>query len=178
LDDGYWPAFSTLKPRSTHVTWDTIGEGFVKELDFGRIWLRLNDNDEGEKDDVIAEWKGDVRDFLERTLDGRARFTLSGDDTKGTSTVEIESRFVPVPVKLEARESINNQGTLRVELIDGRDIVAADRGGKSDPYAVFSLNGNKVFKSQTKKKTLSPEWNESFVVGVVSDSHYHLCSSP
>jgi Ca2+-dependent lipid-binding protein len=61
-----------------------------------------------------------------------------------------------------------DQGTLRVELVDGRDIVAADRGGKSDPYAVFSLNGNKVYKSQTKKKTLSPEWNETFVVGVVS----------
>jgi Ca2+-dependent lipid-binding protein len=85
-----------------------IGEGFVKELDFGRIWLRLNDNDEGEKDDIIAEWKGDVKDFLSRTLDGPARFTLSGDDSKGTSTVEIETRFVPVPVTLEPRESINS----------------------------------------------------------------------
>jgi Ca2+-dependent lipid-binding protein len=61
-----------------------------------------------------------------------------------------------------------DQGMLRVELVEGRDILAADRGGKSDPFAVFSLNGQKVFKSQTKKKTLNPEWNETFVIGVVS----------
>lgn len=60
-----------------------------------------------------------------------------------------------------------DQGILRVELIDGHDILAVDRGGKSDPYAVFHLNGQKVFKSQTKKKTLNPEWNEAFEVSVV-----------
>ena len=40
--------------------------------------------------------------------------------------------------------------------------------GKSDPYAVFTLNGQKVFKSATKKKTLNPEWNENFMVQIVS----------
>ena len=43
-------------------------------------------------------------------------------------------------------------GTLRVSLMDGQGIRGVDRGGKSDPYAVFTLNGQKVFKSQTKKK--------------------------
>jgi len=46
--------------------------------------------------------------------------------------------------------------------------IPSDRAlGKSDPYAVFQLNGQKVFKSQTKKKTLTPEWNETFEVAVV-----------
>lgn len=58
-------------------------------------------------------------------------------------------------------------GVLRVTLIDGNSIRGVDRGGKSDPYAVFSLNGQKVFKSQTKKKTLTPSWNEDFMVNVV-----------
>jgi len=84
------------------------------------------------------------------------------------STVEIESRYVPVPVKLDPRETINNQGILRVDLIDGREIRGVDRGGKSDPFAVFSLNGQKVFKSQTKKKTLTPDWKENFIVSVPS----------
>lgn len=39
--------------------------------------------------------------------------------------------------------------------------------GKSDPFVVFSLNGQKVYKSQTKKKTVDPDWNEQFVVQVV-----------
>jgi hypothetical protein len=39
--------------------------------------------------------------------------------------------------------------------------------GKSDPFAAFTLNGEKVFKSETQKKTLNPEWNEEFSVEVV-----------
>ena len=68
LDDAYWPAFSTVRPRSTNAQWEYIGEGVVKELDFSRVWLRLNEADEGDKDDVVAEWKGDAKAFLERTL--------------------------------------------------------------------------------------------------------------
>ena len=32
---------------------------------------------------------------------------------------------------------------------------------------MFQLNGQKVFKSQTKKKTVNPEWNEAFEISVV-----------
>lgn len=71
LDDAYWPAFSTIRARSTHVEWEYIGEGFIKELDFGRVWLRLNDADEGEKDQIIAEYRGDAKDFLKQTLVSR-----------------------------------------------------------------------------------------------------------
>jgi Ca2+-dependent lipid-binding protein len=58
-------------------------------------------------------------------------------------------------------------GHLRVELLDGNEIRGVDRGGKSDPYAVFTLNGQKVFKSSTKKKTLTPVWKEVFECDVV-----------
>ncbi|KAF9229629.1 tricalbin [Gyrodon lividus] len=169
LDDGYWPAFSTDKARSTHAQWQHVGEGFIKELDFGRIWLRLNESVEGDKDDVIAEWKGDAKHFLEETIDRRSSFMLTDvDDESKTSTVEIEARYVPAPVQLEPRESVNNQGVLRIDLLEGRDILPADRGGKSDPYAVFTLNGQKVYKSETKKKTLHPDWSENFSISVPS----------
>ena len=163
LDDGYWPAFSTVKARSTHAQWQHVGEGFIKELDFGRVWLRLNESAEDDKDDITAEWKGDAKSFLQTTLvswmlqtssrfnpvhtqDRRESFILTDvQDESKISTVEIEARYVPVPVKLEPRESINStllhpaagmpltvyidQGVLRVDLIEGRDLMAADRGG-------------------------------------------------
>lgn len=47
--------------------------------------------------------------------------------------------------------------------------------GKSDPYTVFELNGQRVFKSQTKKKTLNPQWNEDFTVQVVRAFHISEC---
>lgn len=76
-------------------------------------------------------------------------FSLGDEEGRTVATVEIEARYVPVPVKLEPRESINSkfqvssfpdmqanlydkcvdQGILRVDLLDGIDIHAADRGG-------------------------------------------------
>ncbi|KAF8213474.1 C2 domain-containing protein [Mycena galopus ATCC 62051] len=167
LDDGYWPCFTTTKARSTNAQWEMVGEGFIKELDFGRVWLRLNVAEEGEKDDIVGEYKGDSKAFLKATLTGPHEFTLPDED-RPASTVIIESRYVPAPVQLEPRESINNQGVLRVDLLDASDLRAADRGGKSDPFASFSLDGSKVYKSQTKKKTLAPVWNENFTVQVPS----------
>ncbi len=100
--------------------------------------------------------------------------------------VEIETRYAPVPVVLEPRETVNSmslfipclivftpvlsidQGSLRVTLLTGHDMQGVDRGGKSDPYAVFTLNGERVFKSTIKKKTLNPDWHEDFAVSVVS----------
>jgi Ca2+-dependent lipid-binding protein len=114
-------------------------------------------------------------------------FTLRNEDDKNESTVEISTKFIPVHITLEPRESTNSecqyvtqfplansllmidQGSLRVDLIEGRGILAADRSGKSDPYAVFTLNDQKVFRSQVKKKTLTPDWNEAFDVSVVSE---------
>ncbi|KAF8168240.1 C2 domain-containing protein [Crassisporium funariophilum] len=168
LDDGYWPCFSTIKARSTNAQWGYVGEGFIKEVDFGRVWLRLNEADEGEKDDIVAEWKGDAKAFLQSTLNGPQTYSLVDDEDRKNSTVVVEAKYIPVPVKLEPRESVNNQGIVRVDLLDGREIRGVDRGGKSDPYAVFQLNGQKVFKSQTKKKTVTPEWNEHFEVSVPS----------
>ena len=68
LDEGYWPAFSTAKAHGHRAAWEHVGEGFLKELDFGRVWLRLNEADEGEKDDIVGEWKGDAKAFLGQTL--------------------------------------------------------------------------------------------------------------
>jgi len=95
-------------------------------------------------------------------------FLLSQADGSNRSVIKMSARYVPVNIKLEPRESINNMGVLRVDVVDAKGLRAADRSGKSDPYVVFTLNGAKVFKSETKKKTLTPVWNESFEVMIPS----------
>ena len=44
----------------------------------------------------------------------------------------MSARYVPVQIRLEPRESINNMGVLRVEVISAKGLLAADRSGKSD----------------------------------------------
>lgn len=46
----------------------------MKEVDFGRVWLRLNEAQEGENDDVIAQWRGDAKTFLQATFVGVLHF--------------------------------------------------------------------------------------------------------
>lgn len=71
-------------------------------------------------------------------------------------------------MRLDPSESFNNQGTLRVDVLDAADLPAADRNGFSDPYCKFILNGKEVYKTKTQKKTLHPAWNEFFEVPVRS----------
>ncbi|KAH6906705.1 transmembrane protein [Coprinopsis sp. MPI-PUGE-AT-0042] len=172
LDDLEWPCVSTPKAKSRTAKWEFVGEGFVKEIDFSQVHLFLDAANEEGEDRVVAQWSGSVKEFLRDTLHGPKEYTLSDKNGRETSTILIEARYIPVPVTLEPRESVNNQGTLRVDLLDGQDMLAVDRGAtRSDPYAVFSLNGEKVFKSETHKKTLTPEWNENFEVNIASRAH-------
>lgn len=73
---------------------------------------------------------------------------MNPDDEDDKSFIRIESRYLPVPIKLDPRESVNSehnydrisgtilmnspdQGLIRVDLLDGHSIHAADRGGMS-----------------------------------------------
>ena len=105
LDDAYWPAFTTSMSRSSRVNWDYTGEGFIKELDFGRVWLRFNEADEGTKDDIIAEWKEDAKKFLQEAMVRRVlschqlENSLTASDRMGPSsepsTIQKESQLEP-----------------------------------------------------------------------------------
>ena len=77
-------------------------------------------------------------------------------------------KYIPVKMQLDPSESINNMGTLRVDVLDANELPAADRNGFSDPYCKFYLNDKDVFKSNIQKKTLNPTWNESFEIPINS----------
>ncbi|GAA5958373.1 hypothetical protein JCM3765_004810 [Sporobolomyces pararoseus] len=163
FDDGYWPAYSTEPSRSHHTTWDEIGEVVVRELDFSMITFQLNSAEKETREDVISQATMDLPSLLEDCLDKVATITLEPVEVgHSKSTITLMAKYIPIEMEILPRESIKNAGILQVKLFGAQGLPSADRNGKSDPYAVFELNGTKVFKSQIKKKTLSPEWNESF----------------
>ncbi len=82
------------------------------------------------------------------------------DDDGVVYSIKVSLKYVPVKMKLDPSESINNMGNLRVDILDAQDLPAADSNGKSDPYAKLELNGVEVFKTKVQKKSLNPAWNE------------------
>ena len=78
------------------------------------------------------------------------------------SRVTVNMKYIPVKMDLDPSESMNNMGSLRVDVLDADDLPAADRNGYSDPYCKFILNGQDVYKTKVLKKTLHPAWNEFF----------------
>ncbi|KAI8084738.1 C2 domain-containing protein [Halteromyces radiatus] len=85
-------------------------------------------------------------------------------------TIRLSFNYFPVvQYILPPEESMENQGTLTVTPVSASHLRAADRNGKSDPFVVFTLNGEKMYKTDVYKKTLNPEFNvkkETFVLPV------------
>lgn len=95
--------------------------------------------------------------------------TLKLKDSEGRiSSIRVSLKYIPIKMKLDPSESINNMGTLRVDILDAKDLPSADRNGYSDPFCKFELNGKDVFKTQVQKKTLTPAWNEFFETEIPS----------
>lgn len=52
--------------------------------------------------------------------------------------------------------------TLVVDLVEARSLAPCDLNGWSDPFAKIYLEGKKIGKSSTIKRTLNPQWKERF----------------
>ena len=49
---------------------------------------------------------------------------------------------------------------VEVSIICGRELIAMDRGGTSDPYVMIRQDGEQLYKCAEKKKTVNPVWND------------------
>lgn len=142
----------------------------MRELDFSKVTIRLRESSKDKQqheDDIIAKLTGDTLSTLRQCLNNPTFLTLKHNNGD-LSKVKISLKYIPIQMTLDPSESINNMGDLRLDLLDAANLRAMDRNGKSDPFCVFELNDEKVFKSKVLKKTLHPAWNEFFETKVPS----------
>ncbi|XP_055995221.1 multiple C2 and transmembrane domain-containing protein 1-like isoform X6 [Ostrea edulis] len=62
-------------------------------------------------------------------------------------------------------KNLKDIGWLQVKVIKAQGLMAADIGGKSDPFCVLELV-NARLQTQTEYKTLNPDWNKVFTFNV------------
>jgi len=171
VDDMAFPSYVSSTAKERHHKFEEIGDCFIRELDWSRLTLKVREKGEkqgdGDKDKTLARLSGNSLDTLKQCLNNPTVLRMKDEDGR-TSTVKISLKYIPVKMNLDPSESINNMGSLRVDVLDAESLPAADSNGKSDPYCKFELNGQELFKSKTQKKTLNPTWNESFDTQVTS----------
>ncbi|KAL4897475.1 C2 domain-containing protein [Aspergillus ambiguus] len=170
MDDYMFAAYTSHKLRSRTAKIEDIGDAFVRELEFSKITLRIVDKSNAKDDSeehTVAKLTGDTYSTLQRILYTPTELVLRSNDGE-VSKITVSARYIPVHMKLDPRESINNMGSLRVNVLDAAELPSADRNGFSDPYCKFRLDGEEVYKTKVQKKTLHPAWNEFFETQVKS----------
>ncbi|KAI9266580.1 C2 domain-containing protein [Phascolomyces articulosus] len=179
LIDALMPQFHTQKLKGRTLTFNETGDAFVKEADFSRVAIEIKPADADEKDDMkLGYWVDKVASIVRRIQTNQRNGV---DDEEGQwypllgtalpdAWIRLSFDYTPlVNFTLNPDESLDNQGQLTVTLLDAKDLMAADKSGTSDPYVVFTVNGDRVHKSATIKKTLNPSWkNETFTVPIQS----------
>ncbi|ODV63584.1 Tcb3p ASCRUDRAFT_29922, partial [Ascoidea rubescens DSM 1968] len=162
------PAFIS-GPSKKGIFQIDIGEGFVRDLQHSNIVFRLatsyNVDDESE---IVAEQSYPTLKLLESGYENPIPVSI------GNHKVDFQFEYVPSKTQLSASESILDTGRVKIEILNGEDLLSADRNGKSDPYAVLKFNGIKVYKTEVKKKTLDPVWNEEIHFPLISRSRTRI----
>jgi len=167
VDDFVYPFFKSDVVKLPSQGFESVTDTFVKELDFSRLTFNIRQEDRREP---IAHAYVQTKDLLRKchSPDPTQGVVLPLADLEGAQ-LSVHLKYIPTPeATIESVESINNMGTVSITVKNATDLPAADRAGTSDPYIIFTCNGEQVHRTQTIKKTLNPEYNEKFELSVPS----------
>ncbi|KAL2757592.1 hypothetical protein ACRALDRAFT_1039836 [Sodiomyces alcalophilus JCM 7366] len=173
VDDMAFPSYTSSAAKHRKHKFDEIGDCVIREIDCSRLTLKVREKGqsvegrEKDKENTIAKLQGDTLDTLKQCLNNPTTLKLRDRDGRPCN-VKISLKYIPLKMKLDPSESINNMGHIRIDVLDAENLPSADRNGKSDPYCKFELNGEEVYKTKVQKKTLHPVWNEFFEIPVPS----------
>lgn len=173
------PQFSSIEQKGSRLEINETGTAFVKEMDFSKLIVRVRNVRDGDKDDKsLGRCTLEVRKIVERLVKASEDESITEPvieeisllDSPG-GKIRLSFSFIPaIKFKLDPAESLENQGNLTVAVVKATNLVAADRNGTSDPFIRFYVDEQRVYKTETYKKTLNPVFNkdESFTVPIVN----------
>lgn len=171
FDEFAIPKWSSGKIRESNPQVNETSDAMIRELYKSKITVRLTsrksiETDDERKEYLLGSHTMSTFEFLKEAY-GKD-YSFSFETKKSNVSVVMTSWYLPLEFDIDPCESFDNMGYLKVSVLDAHDLPAADRSGKSDPYALFELEGKRVFKSKTQKKTLDPVWNEFFEMAISS----------
>lgn len=168
LDDAIFPCYTSPKLKRGTQTVGETGELVIRELSWSQVHFQIAEKaGRVKKDDLDAVTSMPTINLLKRSYYNSNVIQIK-DGQRVLGSLTVRMRYFPLLMELSPSESVNNMGVLSGEIIKADKVPAADRSGYSDPYTVILLDGEKVFKTKTVKKTLNPVWNEQFKIDILS----------
>ncbi|KAI8054327.1 C2 domain-containing protein [Syncephalis plumigaleata] len=153
--------YQTKKKRKTNApVWEEACDCFIKEPLMDMLTI-VSEDDQLHKFDIkMTEIIHALSDSTTISTEGEWYGNPQGVQ------IRLAFTFTPVDFEIDPSESALNVGILSVDVKGAENLPAADKSGTSDPYAIFSLNGEKVHKTKVVKKKLNPVFDEKFTTPI------------
>ncbi|KAG7661406.1 uncharacterized protein J8A68_005101 [[Candida] subhashii] len=170
FDDHSYP--SGVSPRSDGKILRTIssGETFIRDLPNSLLVFRIAKTVEvTNAKDVYAEKVFNTLDIYKKSFSKPIKLDL-GDG----NSIQVRLEFIPSLAQLAPLDTVLDVGKINMQIIGARNLKAVDSNGKSDPLCVIKLDGVEIHRTDKKRKSLDPEWNESIEFPMKSRSRQVL----
>lgn len=168
VDDHSSPDFISRRSKNGKLH-GASGECFIRDLRHSILNFRITRNQHVTyKDEIIYETTTsfNVIELLANGFDKPLEVNLDGN--------KLELLFEYVPSIESGFETVDDTGLLTIKVLSASNLKSADTNGKSDPYVTGSFKKKQVFKTKTIKKTLNPEFNETFKIPIKSRSKQEM----
>ncbi|KAK6466008.1 putative bud/polarization protein, partial [Scheffersomyces coipomensis] len=170
FDDHAYSSVVSTKSNGKVLDSSSTGEGFVRDLPHSKLIFRIATKSEvNYQTDILAERSFDTLDILKKSY--AQPITLKINET---NSIKVQLDFTPSDVKLAPFDTVLDVGYVKLDVVGANGIKSVDSNGKSDPFAVISLDAIEVFRTDKQKKTLDPVWNESTNFPILSRSRQVL----
>jgi len=186
--------------KDLNPCWDETFNLTVEDLNT-RLDLKVYDYDWGLRDDFIGEASVDLRKLPENLAQDLLLTPVDAGHTEYLGQISLNVKLAPVkadlplPVAHAHAHALSHSHTpspvrgfvlaarklkpgtwsavVNILLVEGKELLAMDIQGTSDPYCKFRLSNDR-FKSKTVYSTLNPKWNESFDLYLYDDPELEI----
>lgn len=170
FDEHAYPSGISPISEGKKLTTASVGETFIRDLPNSNLIFRVARVAEVTKSsEVIVEKMYNTLDIYEKSFEKPIKLNLGN-----RNTIEVQLEFIPSTVKLAPLDTILDVGKIKLEIIGGENLRSVDSNGKSDPLCTVNLDGVEIYKTDKKRKTLDPIWNESVEFPMISRSRQVL----
>ena len=132
LVDSNDPQYRTASIKGVDMPFNETGDAFVKEMDFSKLIVRIQQDKDNEKDDSnIGYYTSSVRDIVRKIMERKASGAEEDDGEtfklldSDLGTIRLSFDFVPVVnFKLDPRESLESKYIVIITIIWHLNIIA------------------------------------------------------